>query len=262
MSFKTKLLYSGAALLGTALGISIHKNIKQRKQLKEANKTSKQLLGKIKKQEAELLQKRGNMHFVKNCLAIIKRFAEEAEECVNKNEKLETISTANRNTIQSIDLIQPLLEHLTYATNNLSSSLNDEFNHLGVFADFIKIRSDNNCDFKVDFNENIESYLDHRICCCIFTEILENAYKHSYLTDSDNTISINARMADDDYLVYEVSNPVYQSKNKSNSSSPSGMGLQNMRERLSLFYQNMYEISAKENNGRYEFKLIVKLMKN
>ncbi|WP_372750818.1 hypothetical protein [Labilibaculum sp.] len=261
MNKKEKILLGTTALLGTALGFSVHKNIKQNKQLKEINNASKKLLDKIKTQEAELLQKRGNMHFVKNCLGIIKSFAEKAEDCENDNERLENISSANKNTIQSIDLIYPIFKHLTYATNNIDSSLLDELRHLKIFMEFVKIRVKSECTIEYVLHDNVKPYLKHNICCCILTEILENAKKHSCLSDEDNTISIDLKMADDDYLVYKVSNPISQNKTSQYSSSHKGMGLLNIKERLSLYYQNMYEISAKENNSRYECKLIVKLIK-
>ncbi|WP_321319239.1 GHKL domain-containing protein [Labilibaculum sp.] len=261
MNKKEKILLGTTALLGTALGISIHKNIQQQKNLNETKNSCNHLLEKINRQEAELLQKRGNMHFVKNCLGIIKSFAEDAEESENAEERLNNIVTANQNTIQSIDLIKPLLEHLTYATNNISSNLFEELKHLKVFMRFVKIRSENNCEIKYTLNDNVKPYIKYNICCCILTELLENAFKHSYLSADNNTISIDIKMADDDYMLYKVSNPIYQSKTIHDSSSPGGMGINNIKERLSLYYQNMFEISSEEKNGRYECKLIVKLLK-
>lgn len=259
MNKREKLLLGTTALLGTALGISLHKGAKHKKQLKEINDGRCQLLEKLKYQEAELLQKRGNMHFIKNCLSIIKSFAEDAEDCSDKEEYLENVSRANRNTIQSLELVQPLLEHLTYATNNISSSLFDELKHLKVFMAFVKIRSVNNLRINYKLDDNVKSYLRHSVCCCLLTELLENAYTHSYLTEADNMISIKAKVADD-YLIYTVSNPIYKSK-RVKQSRPGGMGLKNIRERLALFYQNDFEISCEEKDNRYEFKLIVKLIK-
>jgi len=259
MNKREKILLGTTALLGTALGISLHHGSKQKRQLKEIDSRSNKLLEKLKDQEAELLQKRGNMHFIKNCLAIIKSFAEDAEVSSDNDEYLENVSRANKNTIQSLELVQPLLEHLTYATNNVSASLFDELKHLKVFMEFVKIRSDNNCKINYKLDDNVKPYLRYSICCCLLTEILENAYKHSYLTEADNMISIKAKVADD-HLIYTVSNPIYKSK-RVKQSRPGGMGLKNIRERLALFYQNDFEISCEENNNRYEFKLIVKLIK-
>lgn len=261
MNKREKILFGATALLGTALGISIHEGVKQKKQLDEVNDRSKQLLNKLKSQEAELLQKRGNMHFIKNCLAIIKSFAEDAENSSNKEEYLQNVSRANKNSIRSIELVHPLLEHLTYATHNTSSTLFQELKHLKVFMEFVKIRSVEECHIKYSLHDNVKSYIKHNICCCVLTEILENAFTHSYITDADNTIEIKAKIADDNFLVYTVSNPIYKSKRNKQSSQLGGLGLKNLRERLSLFYQNEFEISCTEDKSRYIFKLIVKLFK-
>lgn len=259
MNKREKLLFGTTALLGAALGVSLHKGAKHKKQLKEITDVRCQLLEKLKYQEAELLQKRGNMHFIKNCLSIIKSFAEDAEDCSNKEEYWENVSRANRNTIQSLELVQPLLEHLTYSTNNISSSLFDELKHLKVFMAFVKIRSENNLRINYKLDDSVKPYIRHNICCCLLSELLENAYTHSDRSGTDNMISIKAKVADD-YLVYDVSNSISKSK-KVEGSRPGGMGLENIRERLALFYQNDFEVSSMEKNNRYEFKLIVKLIK-
>jgi len=261
MKKREKILLGTTALLGTALGISLHQVSKQKKKMTSIEDNCKQLTAIIQDQEVELLQKRGNMHFVKNCLSIIKSFAEEAEESEDIKEYLDSVSKANRNTIKSLDLVSPLLEHLTYATNHSSSTLFVELKHLKVFREFINIRSDNRYEIRYHLDDNVKPYLKHKICCCVFTEILENAYKHSYITHNDNIIDVDIRIADDDYLIYTVSNPIYISKRAKRTDRVGGMGLKNIRERLAMFYQNGFEISCQELNGRYEFKLIVKLKK-
>jgi len=259
MKKREKILLGTTVLLGTALGYTVYKNIKQKTKLEELDNNRRNLLRTIEIQEAELLQKRGNMHFVKNCLSIIKSFAEEAEYCSEKDEYLDNVSRANTNTIKAINLIQPLLEHLTYATQNNSTTLFQELKHLKVFMEFVKVRSDGDCYFQYNLNDNVKPNIYHKICCCIFTEALENAYKHSYFSAVNNVIDIDIRMSDNDYLIYTVSNPVYKSKQNNTSAQFSGMGLKNLRERLALFYQNEFEIDCTEENSRFYFKLIIKL---
>ena len=64
MKKREKVLFGTTALLGTALGISLHQVSKQKKKLILIEDNCEQLTAIIQYQEVELLQKQGNMHFV------------------------------------------------------------------------------------------------------------------------------------------------------------------------------------------------------
>ncbi|MCT4614613.1 MAG: histidine kinase [Marinifilaceae bacterium] len=258
MNKREKILAGIFGVLGLGLGCAVYSNVQKTKKIKQNRDKIEQLSSWLNEKDMELLQKRGNIHFIKNCISIIKCYAEGVSNSEDCDDALLAEET-NKNTLKSIEVFGDILEYLTYTTQRNTVSLHKELKHLDDFIKFIKIRSESK--YKIRLNSEIDncSAQRYKIIVCLFSELVENAYKHSKPLANDNNIDIHLSIIEENYLSCIVSNPVYISKRNVEKNNSKSMGIKNLEERLDLFYGSNYKLESKVFNKRYEVRLIVKL---
>lgn len=246
-----KLVNYTYPFLVAALGVSLNKLHNKQKENKLLKENLRKSISLLEKKETELLQKKGHTHFIKNSIAIIKSYIEEEKE---------TNSDSNY-SIESIDVLGKIIKHFTYIADKDYSNFGDELHLIDLFIKFINLKSDNKYKIVLNRDSSIYNYSNYNICCCIFAELLENAYKHAYKYPYDNIINIDIKMADDNYLVFRIENPVYISRRNS-IKNKYHQGLDILNKRLAIFYKNTYEINKLIKQNRYKVELIIELKKN
>ena len=89
--------------------------------------------------------------------------------------------------------------------------------------------------------------------------LLENAFKHGVSATEPSFIDCNVKI-DNDRLVFEVSNTLFEKVNEDRSHS--GIGLSNLRKRLEIIYGDNYTfVSEPNDNGFFVARLEIPLMK-
>ncbi|MCT4672162.1 MAG: GHKL domain-containing protein [Prolixibacteraceae bacterium] len=255
MSNTSKLfkILSGAAVVGAgvAAGIGAYK---YRKMKNELLVKQKQLEDEINELTMESSKKSGNIHFIKNCLQIMQDILAEEVNNDTMEENINHYQRINNDIVKSIEAITPLIQHFTYAIKNPWTTIDEEAKHLITFIEFVKIRSHN----KANITHNIDPallYGKNRICCCIFPEVLENAYKHSYISNEDDRIDVQIKCSEEN-LIFTVSNPIYVSKQDLTEQKDSrGIGEMILKKRLIDAYDNNFELTTRQNKNRYSVTL-------
>lgn len=112
----------------------------------------------------------------------------------------------------------------------------------------------------VNFNvEEIPS--NYKIAPLILTVFIENAFKHSSSSQTNNiSITINLKVTNEGYLTFECSNTYSEASNIDNL--PHGIGLKNVKKRLELIYPNKHQLDIKSDNSIYIVKLEINLNEN
>lgn len=130
-------------------------------------------------------------------------------------------------------------------------SLEKEIKYIDAFIDFQQMSMENKSN--VIFEKKIENR-DFKIPPMILQPLVENSFKHSRLvTDPDGFVHF--------YLIQENKDLIFIARNsiKANSVSivdtnkkpHSGIGLENVKKRLDLYYGKNYSFEAKQENDNY-----------
>ncbi|MFD0749896.1 sensor histidine kinase [Mucilaginibacter calamicampi] len=97
-----------------------------------------------------------------------------------------------------------------------------------------------------------------KIAPLLFLPLIENTFKHAMHEDITNKWVKLVLVVDEDELVFQTSNP--KTTNKQNAEkTPSGIGLENVRKRLSLLYGNNHELLIHNEDGIFTVNLTISL---
>ncbi|WP_377715859.1 sensor histidine kinase [Pseudofulvibacter geojedonensis] len=211
-------------IIGTAVGVKFFKQyfIEQRK------------LNAIKQDslenELQYLKNQINPHFLFNSLNNI---------YVQSKKNLSSTS-------ESILLLSDLLRYQLYDCAKNKVSLSDEIEYL---QNFLKLENLRKKDSQITLNiKGITTGIN--IAPFIFMPFIENAIKYSGLT-SKPYINIEFTI-EGSKIIFKVTN------NKADIlavNKNSGIGLNNVKRRLDLLYQNTHELIIKEDNHKFSLTL-------
>ncbi|WNJ20438.1 histidine kinase [Pontibacter sp. G13] len=97
-----------------------------------------------------------------------------------------------------------------------------------------------------------------QIAPLILIVFVENAFKHSQASQSDNIfIDMDLRISPEGKLYFTCINNYFPVANTDNLSK--GIGMQNVRKRLQLLYPNAHELEIRDQDSRFEVRLAITL---
>jgi len=216
------------SVIGTAVGIKFFKRyfIEQK------------LLNAIKQDSLEnellYLKNQINPHFLFNSLNNIYVLSK-------KN-----IST----TSDSILLLSNLLRYQLYDCTRKDVQLSSEIDYVKNFLKLEELRRKNN-DVSLTINGDT---LHVMVSPFIFMPFIENAIKYSGLTDKPK-IDIQFDIEQNKILFVITNNKVDIATNKKHS----GIGLNNVKRRLFLLYENSHELLINEDSNTFNARLILNI---
>ncbi|WP_299364271.1 sensor histidine kinase [Winogradskyella sp.] len=199
---------------------------------------------KVEKLKAELnfLRSQINPHFLFNTLNNIYSYAQ----------------TGNEKTAPMLEKLSGILRFMVYDCNSDTVELNKEIEAIENLLEIhrMKMSAQNNVIFHYQNNRGY-----HLVAPLILINLVENACKHSdTLSNKGGFIKIDASVVKKHDLVFSISNTI---KKKSNSTllNYSGMGLENIKKRLKLLYENDYIMKENIENNVYYLQLEIPLMR-
>lgn len=183
------------------------------------------------KAELALLKSQVNPHFFFNTLNNLYSLA------VNKSDK----------TAEVILKLSEMMRHTIYEGQKDRVSLDEEIDYLKRYIELHQIRYQKDVD--ITFNAPETSTLE--IAPLLFIILLENAFKHGVESQiNDAFVHIN--------LEVENANICFTIKNNFDAGSlrkDMGIGLENLKQRLELQYQNRYTLNEETENDTYTASL-------
>ena len=145
----------------------------------------------------------------------------------------------------SIVRLSHMLRYLLYEKEDKKTSLAKEIEFIKSYSTLMQMRYTNDLDVRLHFPEEIPNVF---IPPFVFITILENAFKHGAAANTKCYIHLNIGIHGK-YLVCSCSNC------KLNSSKPKttdhGIGLENTRKRLELYYGKDYIWDIAETHDKY-----------
>jgi|SRR5882724_3930839 len=154
------------------------------------------------------------------------------------------------------DLLEPsllklsdLLRYMLYESGKEKFLISDEIGYLKNYIELQQMRFGENTDLKLEIHGDDS-------CCYIEPMLLvpfvENAFKHGIGTVENPFIKIMIEIKNEE-LCFSISNN-YSDRNLSKDKS-SGIGLDNVKDRLKLLYRGKYKLILDDNGSIYTAKL-------
>ncbi|WP_372776511.1 sensor histidine kinase [Mangrovibacterium sp.] len=221
--FFTSVLICGFSM-GLGLIQKLGQNEKERKELeKEKLKT-----------ELAFLKGQVSPHFFFNTLnniySLIGIDTDEAQEAVLKLSKL--------------------MRYLLYESEDGNSKLSDEINFMNHYIDLMKLRISNKVELQISLPERVPEIT---IPPLLFIAFIENAFKHGISYRDLSFIHIKMEVNEKN-IVFETRNSI--GKNTAEGESKySGIGLENVKKRLSLIYPDSHEMTISRTNDTFKVRL-------
>ncbi|BAX81324.1 sensor histidine kinase [Labilibaculum antarcticum] len=160
---------------------------------------------------------------------------------------------------QSLDVIlklSDLLRYMLYETNTTQVDVRKEVDSIKSYMDLEKIRYGDRIDVSLNIWGDLDSNL---IAPMIILPFIENSFKHSAKGLDKNawiTIELGVKA---NKLVLKIENSI--PKVSSNQDSVAGgIGLQNVKRRLSLIYPEKHELKINHTEESYNVHLNLKLL--
>lgn len=192
------------------------------------------------KRESELkfLRSQINPHFLFNTLnninSLIRSKPEQAEKSVVR--------------------LSNLMRYMLRTGDQPRVPLKDEFDYLLNYIELQKLRLHSDFDLKVVIPE---SGADLEIEPLLLVSFIENCFKHGVHGESHDFIEISVKL-NQNILQLQTRNRI--DINSSSREISSGIGLQNVSQRLELCYENKYDLEVVETSGVFVVNLQLELI--
>lgn len=228
MSPEASRLIMGILLIGVDLGVYFY--IESRRK----ERRMKELEAENTKQQLEALRYQINPHFLMNTLnnihALVDIEPEKAKE--------------------SIEEFSKMMRILLYEGNAPTIPLAKELNFIEHFISLMRLRYPEDA-VRIDtiFPEDISGAA---VPPLLMASFVENAFKHGISYSAESFIRVKVELQDGK-VVFHCSN----SSHPSDGDERHGIGLENIRKRLSLLYGNTFVLSTDEEEGRYDVLMAI-----
>lgn len=199
-------------------------------------KNEKQNTLRLRKEKSELelraLKSQLNPHFLFNTL-----------------NNIYSLSIVNSDaTSQSISRLSNILDYILYKGQKESVSISEELKIIDDYIELEKLRYDER--LKLNKIEKIE--FPSFIPPLLYLSFVENAFKHG-AEKTPGTVEINISIETNaDFSIFKVENQ-YSEKQPDERD---GIGLENIKKQLDLYYRNQYSLEIKKEHNWFTVKLI------
>ena len=203
----------------------------------------KESLLRSEKLQAELnfLKSQINPHFLFNTLNNIYSYAQ----------------TNNPKTAPMLERLSSILRFMVYDCSDAQVIFNKEISAIEDLLEIYKMKNSEQRNIKLEV-QGVKGF--HLIAPLIVINFVENACKHSDAVSNKNGfIYVHIHVNEEDICHVHISNSI--KKKAKNADQNGGVGLQNIKKRLELQYQDEYQMSVKTENDIYDLTLEIPLQK-
>lgn len=157
-----------------------------------------------------------------------------------------------KNSKQAPEVILKLSEMMRYTIyegEKNDVTIKDEITYLENYIELHKIRYKK--PVSIQFNHTIDESLT--IAPLLFINLLENAFKHGVETLTENAFIKMELTNDADFIYFSIENNF----DKKENNQTKGIGLTNLKRRLSLLYPKTHQLEFTQQNNIYKVTLKV-----
>lgn len=207
-------------------------NLKHSEETKKLERKILETQLKLKEQELNYLKMQIHPHFLFNTLNTIYGFSlKKADE-----------------TPEMILKLSNLLDYLLYQVDKPFVLLQDEIDHINDYIALEKMRF--NDTLNISFIANTTSK-DLKIAPMLLLPFVENSFKHGAIKNGNLNVKIDLKCENQTIWFY------IENSNTKTEASQKGIGLDNIKKRLDLLYNDNYELNVETKKEM--FKVALKL---
>jgi two-component system LytT family sensor kinase len=166
-------------------------------------------------------------------------------------------SLIGRNNEDSKDAVIKLSKMMRYVLNESGQDnklLSDEIEFMNNYIDLMKLRIGTKTRINVNFPTDCK---DLMIPHLLFISLIENAFKYGISVQEESHVNISLECVKKNIL-FKCENGLPESNNGPIFAS-TGIGLENLKKRLSLLYPDMHSLEINRNKNKFEVNLIIQL---
>lgn len=124
-----------------------------------------------------------------------------------------------------------------------------------IYIQQLRLAESENIQLTVNINEPSREYFIEPMLLIPF---VENAFKHGIRLQEKSWVGIEL-YCNDGSLTFEVHNSLHPKINNDMERASTGIGLENVKERLKLLYPNKHKLAISENENEYNIHLVLNL---
>ena len=223
------LTFSLTAALSVALKVTADWYRREQKQ--------KELEKEMAAAELQNLKSQLNPHFLFNTL-----------------NNIYSLTATNQTQAQyAIHSLSKLLRYILYDNDKPDIPLTNEISFINSYVELMSLRLHERVHLSVKLPEAYECN-GFSVAPLIFITLIENAFKHGVSPTDDSEINISIKIEKSGRLVCSIINSNFPKSDEDRSGS--GIGLDNLRKRLTLIYPDRH-ILNEENDGKHHTSLLV-----
>jgi len=146
-----------------------------------------------------------------------------------------------------------LLDYLLYQSDKPSVSLQEEINHIKDYVALEEMRFSDVLDISLQF-KNVQSNI--QIAPMLFIPFVENSFKHGHIINQKLSIDILLECSENQ-IYFSVKNSIHTREQEDKN----GIGLTNIKKRLSLVYKDTHDLQIHKKEHCYIVELTLKNLK-
>ena len=150
--------------------------------------------------------------------------------------------------------LSKMMRYVLYESGSETISLKKDIQFIENYIELMRIRYDSSIDICLDYPATIPNKV--AIPPLLLIVFVENAFKHGVSYNHASFIHIRIGYRDD-----AVTAVISNSRHEKSRPGTTGIGLENVKKRLALIYQDNYTLTIEDSEpGTYTVKLIIPIM--
>ena len=151
---------------------------------------------------------------------------------------------------QSVHSLSKLMRHFMQNIDQKQISLAEEVDFLQQYISLMQLRLTDKTTVRVDFPKQLPPLT---IAPLLFISLIENAFKHGVSATEATELSFSLRV-EGNKVLFRSENTIIP---KQESLYSSGIGIENLRKRLTLLYPKKHQYIVEEKDGKYIAQLSI-----
>ena len=151
---------------------------------------------------------------------------------------------------QSVHSLSKLMRHFMQNSDQKQISLAEEVDFLQQYISLMQLRLTDKTTVQVDFPKQVPQLT---IAPLLFISLVENAFKNGVSATTTTTLSFSLRV-EGDTIIFRSENTKIPTQESLYSS---GIGIDNLKKRLTLLYPERHQYTIEEKEGKYIAQLTI-----
>ncbi len=161
------------------------------------------------------------------------------------------IGKNNEDSKNAVIKLSRLMRYVINESGQDNRPLNDEIDFMNNYIDLMRLRIGSKTKLNVNFPAECNGL---EIPHLLFVSLIENAFKYGISVQEDSFINISLACKENS-IMFKCENGV--SENNHGILSSTGIGLENLKKRLSLIYPNRHTLEIERTKDKFEVNLTI-----